>query len=404
MRIFLLHFYSVRPSPAYPQIAAALRDRGHTVWLGAPNEQGNLAWHDGDHVVRVLAGPRRMDGRISEVPLLAAIPRRIAYLGFLLRLRRFLRQQRPDIVQVNRASIYLFWLIPMLMPRRMAFALDFRQVGQRTANDVIGRLRGWLAIWGSRFCSRFIYQRACFLHAAGARRILGKNWKQYGSVVTLGVAEAFVKTTRPHQPALGDDESVRFLYLGGLSRVRHLDQILLAVLKILPTTRDLAVDFMGIDKANGYYQELITELELDSVVTIRPAVSYQEIPEVISAYDVALAYVPQHPTHWQYQPTLKALEYRASGTPILATDNVPNREIVEHEVNGLIVGNSVDSIARGMLRFVTDRTFLESCRQKAMEMRRGTTWAEVAEQYERNVYLPLSGRSPLKSPDLFSNL
>ena len=348
MRIALLHFYSARPTPVYEQIAAALRDRGHTVWLGAPNEQGDLTWHDGERVIQVLEGPKRMSGRLSEVRLLAAIPKRIAFLGFLFRVRRFLRQKRPDIVQVNRASIFLFWILPILMPRYIVFVLDFRQVGQRTANDAVGRLRGWLAVQGSRLCCRLIFQRACFLHIAGARRTLGKNWHKRAYVVPLGVAQAFMKTTRPREVKRSANGSVRFLYVGGLARIRRLDRILMAVLKVLASSCDLSVDFIGADKSNGYYQELITELELSTVVTIRPPVSYQRLPGLVPAYDVALAYVPQNPTDWQYQPTLKALEYRALGMPILATDNVPNREIVEHGVNGLIVGNSVDSIAKGM--------------------------------------------------------
>jgi glycosyltransferase involved in cell wall biosynthesis len=130
-------------------------------------------------------------------------------------------------------------------------------------------------------------------------------------------------------------------------------------------------------------------LELDSVVTFEPPVPYDCIPEVVSGYDVALAHVPDLPADWHYHPTLKVLEYRALGLPIIATDVEPNRKVVEDGANGLLVRNSAASLAEGMLRFVTDREFLEQCQGRAASMRQGTSWRQVAEMYERDVYRQL---------------
>jgi glycosyltransferase involved in cell wall biosynthesis len=105
--------------------------------------------------------------------------------------------------------------------------------------------------------------------------------------------------------------------------------------------------------------------------------------------DVALAIVPDEPIDWKFQPTLKLLEYRALGIPILANDNAPNCEIVANEVNGLIVSNSAEGISKGMLRFIEAPDFLDECRKNAQRMRTGTTWSDVAERYIPNVYTPL---------------
>ena len=393
MRILLFQL-SMTPTPDYSQIATALRDRGHAVWLGAPNENGDRAWHEGDGVVRVIPGPKRLHGGLTRLSWLMPIAKRIAFLGFLLRVRKFVRRSRPDIVQVNRASVFLFWLLPLLMPRQVSFVLDFRQVGQRGSNGLISKLRGWLAIRGSRFCSSFVYQHACFLHEEGAKRILGKDWERRGSVVPLGVGDAFLKTSFDPQASRIGDGIVRFLYIGGLSTVRRLDRILFAAMEVLSQSDRFAVVLMGTDKSEGFYHTLIDDLSLTSFVTIRPPVEYAKVPEAASDYDVALAYVPEYPTHWQYHPTLKVLEYRALGMPIIATDNLPNREVVEHGANGLIVSDSGESLASAMLRFITDRRFLQGCRNSAQKMRRGKSWAEVAEMYERAVYAPLQFKQP----------
>jgi len=155
---------------------------------------------------------------------------------------------------------------------------------------------------------------------------------------------------------------------------------------MLQETNEFQVDFVGPDEAEGYYHDLVSELELNSVVTIKPPVAYKDVPEVVSTYDVALAYIPSLP-EWRYQPTLKILEYRALGMPILATDFGSNRELVEDGVNGLLVQDSVEGLAEGMLRFVTDRDFLKRCDANARVMRQGTTWSQVADMYEQDLYL-----------------
>jgi glycosyltransferase involved in cell wall biosynthesis len=113
---------------------------------------------------------------------------------------------------------------------------------------------------------------------------------------------------------------------------------------------------------------------------------------VVLEHDVALAYVPESPANWLYQPTLKVLEYRALGIPILASDNLPNRDVVEQGVNGLLIQNSVDALAEGMLCFVRDRELLQSCKSNAHQMRQGETWAAVAKLYEQDVYQGLVSR------------
>jgi glycosyltransferase involved in cell wall biosynthesis len=147
------------------------------------------------------------------------------------------------------------------------------------------------------------------------------------------------------------------------------------------------VDFIGPDLAEGYYQGLSHEWGLDGMVRFLPAVPYGSVAATVAAYDVALAYVPPRPD-WLYQPTLKVLEYRALGIPIIASDNAPNREIVEDGVNGVLAENGADGIATAMLRFISEEGFLATCTAAARRMRRGQTWGDVAVRYEQTAYLP----------------
>jgi glycosyltransferase involved in cell wall biosynthesis len=77
--------------------------------------------------------------------------------------------------------------------------------------------------------------------------------------------------------------------------------------------------------------------------------------------------------------------------PIIATDFQPNRDIVEHGINGLLVANSPGEIAEAMQRFINDRQFLGDCRENARNMREALLWPDVSEMYEQ-MYWRLLGR------------
>jgi glycosyltransferase involved in cell wall biosynthesis len=359
--------------------------------MGTPNEAGDLAWHDGERVVAVQRGPARLPDALLRVRPVASVLRRVVAFSFMLRVRGFLRQARPDIVQVNRTLGV--WILPLLMPSQMRFIFDVRQINEGASADLIGKLRERRVIRVWQMWCRSIYHHACFCHVADAHRILGKGWSRWGSVVPAGVDQRFLTLRRTDSASGSHENLVRFIYTGTLSRLRYLEQILFAVQRMLHKTDEFRVVLLGPDAAQGFYHGLVNELKLNSVVTIEPPVRYEDIPEVVFGYDVALAYLRAIPG-WRYRPALKVLEYRALGIPIIATDIEANREIVEDGVNGLLVQDSVESLAEGMLRFITDRDFLGHCQANARMMRQGLTWTEVAKMYE-DVYLGCQARDDL---------
>jgi glycosyltransferase involved in cell wall biosynthesis len=384
MHIVLLQFYSSTPTPDYEVIASELRARGHAVWLATPNESGDLEWNDGTRIVAIQPGPIPLSDAVLRARLVASVLRRARSIRFMLRVRGALRAAPPDVVQVN-PTLGAF-VLPLFMPRHIRFILDIRHPSG-AATDLVGKLRDRLAIRTWQICSRHIYHHACFVSEPAARSVLGKNWPRWGSVIPLAIDQRFLTFDRARPASENHKRPARFVYIGTLSRYRSLERILLAVQRMLQQTSEFQVDFVGPDEANGYYHNLVSELKLDSVVAIKPRVPYRNIPEVVSSYDVALAYIPSFP-EWLHQPTLKILEYRALGMPILATDFGSNREVVENGINGLLVQDSVEGLAEGMLRFITDQDFLNACSANARIMRRGTTFSEVADLYEQTVYSP----------------
>lgn len=393
MRVFYIWFYA-RSFPDYPKVAAVLREQGHEAWWAGYDEAGNIVWNEGGHKVAEVRGPRPSRGRFANLPAIRSLWQTLAFVRFMFRLRSFFRRHRPDVVHVCPNAARMVWLLPLFMPRRMRFVIDYRQIAQREGRGFLGKLKSaWSNGLRTIYC-RYLFDHATFLHQEGAKKVLGPNWSRWATVVPLGVDNLFLDYSRQHANRTGREavneleaeRKVRFLYLGSIARVRKLEEILRAAQQMTKSTTNFQLDFIGPDISDGYYQRLVNQLGLNQVVAFRPPIPYDSVPATLDSYDVALAITPEDPPDWQYQPTIKIVEYRALGMPIIATDFVPNREIVWHDVNGLLVKNSVDAIAAAMLRFACDRAFLQRSRANAQAMRQGPTWDEIANMYMQQVY------------------
>ena len=377
MKVLYIWFYS-RSFPDYPKVAAVLREQGHEALVANYDDAGNIVWYRGDVLAAQVRGPRKAPHLVARIPLVRSVWQWLAFVGFMLRLRGFFRHEHADVVHVCPNAARLVWLLPLGMPRAIHFVIDYRQIAQREGRGFVGRLKSaWANGLRVLYCRAF-YDRATFLHALGAAKVLGPEWARWADVVPLAVDDPFLEYVNEH-PRRG--EPVSFLYLGSIARIRKLEQILEAARLAAAETDGFQLDFIGPDVSDGYYQGLIQEMGLSRFVRILPPIAYDRVPETVTAYDVALTIVPESPPDWQYQPTIKGIEYRALGMPVIATDFAPNRELVINERNGLLVSNTTADIAAAMLRFVCEPTFLAQAKANAQAMREGPTWEEIASQY-----------------------
>jgi Glycosyl transferases group 1 len=384
MRIALLQFYSHAPAPDYREMAAALRSRGHTVWLATPTVEGTIAWSDGQRVVATLEGEHGRGGRHTPLPGTGWITSRLGRLSFLLRVRRFLLETGWDVVQV--VPFAYDGLLTVGVPCSTCCVLDVRQAGEVGGGGILGRFRNWKVRMGLRASARVFFDHSCFATRGAAARLLGRRWQKFGSIHAVGQHPSFLDYRWEEPVAAGRmRERVRFIYVGSISRVRRLERLLEATRALKEQSTLFTLDLVGTDYAEGYYQKMAAELGVGEHVRFHEPVPYDQVAGMVAQYDVAVAYAPREPD-WEVQPTLKVLEFRALGMPILATESLPNRSVVADGVNGILTLDDADAIARGMLRFVTERAFLESCTERARAMRQGRTWEVAAAEYDSVVY------------------
>lgn len=386
MFIVMLQFYSATPAPDMHEMAMALRGWGHRVLVATPNRQGDLCFDEAGIETTRIPGPKHGLERIARFMPVPSLAGRLAQFFFMMRIRAHLDVLQPDVLQVNPTA--RAFLLPLFRRKRSVYLLDVRQAGEVAGDDFLGRIKNSRTVLKHRINARVFYDRACFASEAAAERILGPCWSRWATVHRVGQDPSFLSYQWPEGRLPMTTGPVRFVYIGTISRVRQLELLLASIRQVAATRQDFSVDFIGPDEATGHYQRLVDEWGLGGVVRFLPPVPYSQVAETVAAYDVALAYVPPVPD-WQYQPTLKVLEYRALGIPVLASDNAANRPIIHEDVNGLLVAHTQDSIARGLMRYVTDRDFLLSVSENARRYRQGRTWADSAKEYLDIVYTPL---------------
>ena len=377
MHVALFNFYNT-PNPHYSNIASGLRRLGHNVWLGSQGENGNLQWHDGQSQVSIVPGPSKSLPFLRRLPILSKIMNRLSMFLFMIRLGIFFRNAAPDIIHMDPGSFHYHRILKILKLKKTRLIVDIQHINVGIRHDPIGRFKEWLDVRELGNLVR-LFDFAFFCHTGTARLVAGEGWDKLAAIVPVGIDEEFYH----HQPQLvelDEKKPVTFIYVGGLTRFRDLENILYAAQRASEKSTDFKITLIGPDKSDGYYHNLVKVLKLDDIVELCPPIPNSEVPRVMASFNVGLAYTPDRRT-WDYQPTIKIIEYRALGLPILSFDVVTHREWVEEGVNGLLLEHSVESLAEGILRYVVDRTFLQQCTKNALSMRKGLTISDVCKMY-----------------------
>lgn len=122
----------------------------------------------------------------------------------------------------------------------------------------------------------------------------------------------------------------------------------------------------------------------------------KEIPGVLAAADAGAVPLPDTPQLANHSSPLKLFEFMASGTPIVASDVATIREVLRHEVNGLLIepGNPRE-IAEAIDRLRSDPQLRERLAAAALSAVRATyAWDARASRILESLDRATAQRSP----------
>jgi len=139
-------------------------------------------------------------------------------------------------------------------------------------------------------------------------------------------------------PNEGQYGLLRLLYVGYVTRIRGIDNVLHGLRAYLDGCDNpvrIQFDVVGIGAALTYYRQLCKELQLESHVTFHGWCEQEIVDELYASSDLGI--LTYHVcSHWNNTIPNKLFDYMQAGMPVLATDVVPIKRIVEEEGCGMI--------------------------------------------------------------------
>lgn len=125
--------------------------------------------------------------------------------------------------------------------------------------------------------------------------------------------------------------ALRIIYVGFVTRLRGLDQLLHAVKGVIDRSisdTDIRVDIVGVGPATSEIQALSEALGLQEVVRLHGWLEKPEVERLMKASNVgALTY--RVCSHWNHTIPNKIFDYMLEGKPVLATRVLPIMRILD---------------------------------------------------------------------------
>ena len=150
------------------------------------------------------------------------------------------------------------------------------------------------------------------------------------------------------QPVIPKEQKLfcrNFVFIGSLSPLRRLDFLINNFGNLAnKTEKKIHLDIFGGGPAEKQLQHLVNAKGFEKFVCIAGAVNQNELMPKLASYDAGIAYVPNGPH--ETAPSLKSIEFAASGIPIFASDTPGHQSYVRRGFKFKIFSNSSESFEK----------------------------------------------------------
>ncbi|WP_412675625.1 glycosyltransferase family 4 protein [Alkalihalophilus marmarensis] len=187
------------------------------------------------------------------------------------------------------------------------------------------------------------------------------NWigKRYEKYRNCKIENYPIKQMFPENISLSAKVDASFIYLGGITEIRGVIELIEAFCKVVKVHSQATLLFVGRFESEAFKNTVLSkirDLDLSDNITIKGQVPYEEIKEYLKTTSIGIIpYLPE-PNHLVCMPN-KLFEYMASGQAVLAS-NFPNYSGVIEKANCGLTFNPKDpaDIAQSMIHLLDNPT------------------------------------------------
>lgn len=192
-------------------------------------------------------------------------------------------------------------------------------------------------------------------HAEGSLGSYSISSRTPWRLLPPGVDTAALKP-RTYSPKIS-----RLVFIGSLTPQRNLDVLLNGFALLTQSFPSITLDIFGDGPDRSRLEALCSQLRLTTQVKFRGLVLQEKLHALLPAYDCGVGYVPQG--DFDAAPTLKVIEYAASGLHIVASDTQFHRQWQKQGMNLTLFRNTPESLAEIMTEVLQAST----CRSKIQD-------------------------------------
>ncbi|MDA3936857.1 MAG: glycosyltransferase [Actinomycetota bacterium] len=285
------------------------------------------------HVVRILS-PNTPRPAIAHLCETTESGPRLPVLRFIMRIRRIrrtIREFKPDVVHAHGAGDYGFWVaLARFSPTLVTAWGSDVLVGPQLSR--LMRIKVRTALRAADYLTATSATLLCAARSVAHSRVPGE-------VLSWGV------DTRMFRPAESiDDGPIVFLSVRSLEPLYNIEVIVRAFARVRQEMPDARLILVGRGSEQQRIEGLVSELGIESSVDVRGWVEQTELPRVYRAAHVYVS-VPGSDAS-----AVSNMEAMASGLGIVASDLPSTREWIRHDSEGLLVpAGSVRELYEAMM-------------------------------------------------------
>jgi glycosyltransferase involved in cell wall biosynthesis len=175
-----------------------------------------------------------------------------------------------------------------------------------------------------------------------------------------------------------EDDRVIIIYVGNLNKNRHPTKILKAFSKAVKQCPRLFFLVVGSGTELETLKAMSLSQTLQGNVELIGQVDHDSLSKYLSCSDIALSYIPKNGA-FENQPPLKTVEYLASGLPTVATSTAGNKCFIKDGINGILVEDSAEDIARGICDLAQNEAKRNSMRAVARDSVKDYDYGHIVE-------------------------
>lgn len=168
-----------------------------------------------------------------------------------------------------------------------------------------------------------------------------------------------------------------FIYLGDLSKRRHLDIIVKAFALVKKEVKNAKLLMVGYGNGKEELEKLSMNLNLEKNIIFTGKIPYKNIPKYICLADIGLS--PVHPSDiYKMSSPTKMLEYMACGIPVIGNREIMDmKNVISKSDGGILVDFNAKSFSSGMIRLAKSEELAK------IKGGKGRQWVTKNRSYEQ---------------------